>query len=212
MSRALVALVVLTAFALAAFGWRSYLQLRRYGDTGLRLGPPAGTVPRLAHFGFVVSLVVAFVAPVAAMAADDASAPLGIRSWTEGTAGTVTFVVGLLLAAVGVVLTLVAQVQMGESWRVGVDESERTALVTTGLFSSVRNPIFTSMLVGVAGLALLVPSAIGIGAFVLAVVSLELQVRWVEEPYLLERHGDSYRRWASGTGRFLPGIGRLSPT
>lgn len=211
MTRAAVALVVLLLFAVAAFGWRSYLQLRRYGDTGLRLGPPPGTVPRLAHMGFIVAFVLAFVAPVAAIVADDASAPWGVGSWVEGPAGSATFVAGLVLAAVGVVLTLVAQVQMGESWRVGVDASERTALVTSGLFASVRNPIFTSMLVGLAGLALLVPSALGIAAFVLGVVSLELQVRVVEEPYLLDAHGEAYRRWAGRAGRFLPGIGRFSP-
>lgn len=209
MSRALLALAVLIVFAVAAFGWRSYLQLRRYGDTGLRLGPPSGTVPRLAHLGFIVSFVLAFVAPVVAIVVDDASAPWGSTSWVEGTTGAVTLVAGLVLGVAGVVLTLVAQVQMGESWRVGVDGSERTTLVTTGLFASVRNPIFTSMLVGVAGLALLVPSAIGIGAFVLAVVSLEAQVRYVEEPYLLGVHGDPYRRWGRRTGRFVPGVGRL---
>lgn len=211
MSRALVALVVLVVFAVAAFGWRSYLQFRRYGDTGLRLGPPPGTVPRVAHLGFIVAFGLAFAAPIVAIVADDASAPWGIAASVDGSVGTVTFVLGLALALVGVALTLVAQVQMGASWRVGVDASEETALVTTGLFASVRNPIFTAMLVGLAGLALLAPSALGIGAVALAVVALELQVRVVEEPYLLDAHGEPYRRWAGRAGRFLPGIGRLSP-
>jgi protein-S-isoprenylcysteine O-methyltransferase Ste14 len=40
--------------------------------------------------------------------------------------------------------------------------------------------------------------------------ALEIQVRGVEEPYLLRTHGEAYRRYAAATGRFLPGIGRLS--
>ena len=31
----------------------------------------------------------------------------------------------------------------------------------------------------------------------------------VEEPYLLRMHGAAYRGYAEGTGRFVPGIGRL---
>jgi protein-S-isoprenylcysteine O-methyltransferase Ste14 len=35
---------------------------------------------------------------------------------------------------------------MGASWRIGVDPSERTDLVTGGAFALVRNPIFSAML------------------------------------------------------------------
>jgi protein-S-isoprenylcysteine O-methyltransferase Ste14 len=38
--------------------------------------------------------------------------------------------------------------------------------------------------------------------------AMEIQVRFVEEPYLERVHGDAYRRYAARTGRFLPGIGR----
>ncbi|MFL5908785.1 MAG: methyltransferase family protein, partial [Solirubrobacterales bacterium] len=37
---------------------------------------------------------------------------------------------------------------------------------------------------------------------------LQLQVRFVEEPYLIRTHGDDYRAYASEVGRFVPGIGR----
>ena len=35
---------------------------------------------------------------------------------------------------------------MGRSWRIGVEEGERTDLVTGGPFAIVRNPIYASML------------------------------------------------------------------
>jgi protein-S-isoprenylcysteine O-methyltransferase Ste14 len=41
------------------------------------------------------------------------------------------------------------------------------------------------------------------------VVGIELQVRLVEEPHLLRAHGETYAGWASRTGRFFPGVGRL---
>ncbi len=52
-----------------------------------------------------------------------------------------------------------------------------------------------------------VVSALAIGALLAA---LELHVRAVEEPYLTRVHGRAYRDWGRRTGRFLPGIGRLS--
>lgn len=40
-------------------------------------------------------------------------------------------------------------------------------------------------------------------------VALELQVRVVEEPYLLRTQGPEYASYALRVGRFLPGAGRL---
>jgi protein-S-isoprenylcysteine O-methyltransferase Ste14 len=37
-----------------------------------------------------------------------------------------------------------------------------------------------------------------------------LQVRAVEEPYLLSVHGDAYATYAARVGRFVPGVGRLA--
>jgi protein-S-isoprenylcysteine O-methyltransferase Ste14 len=73
----------------------------------------------------------------------------------------------------------------------------------------VRNPIFTGMLPTSLGIALLVPNALAVAAVVLLFAALEIQTRFVEEPYLLKVHGDIYRRYASRVGRFLPLVGRL---
>jgi len=67
------------------------------------------------------------------------------------------------------------------------------------------------MILTAAGLALLVPNATGLAALLVLVAGIELQVRLVEEPYLLRSHGAAYADWASRTGRFLPGVGRLDP-
>ena len=99
---------------------------------------------------------------------------------------------------------------MGESWRIGVDEQERTELVTSGPFAVVRNPIFAAMLPASLGLALLVPNASRSSGSAALVLALEIQVRLVEEPYLLRVHGDAYRDYAARVGRFVPGLGRLA--
>lgn len=100
---------------------------------------------------------------------------------------------------------------MGDSWRIGVDHGERTALVTDGPFAYVRNPIFAGMIPAGLGIALLVPSIVAILSIVLLVAALEIQTRLVEEPYLLIIHGDEYAAYASRVGRFVPLVGRLRP-
>ena len=53
--------------------------------------------------------------------------------------------IGIVVAVAGIAATVYAQVDMGDSWRIGVDPSETTTLVRTGVFGIVRNPIFTAM-------------------------------------------------------------------
>nr|WP_245848787.1 methyltransferase [Lentzea kentuckyensis] len=64
--------------------------------------------------------------------------------------------------------------------------------MTNGLFAHVRNPIFTAMIATGAGLTLLAPNAIAVIAFTTLVAAIEIQVRVVEEPYLLRTHGERY--------------------
>ncbi|MFF5757489.1 methyltransferase family protein [Streptomyces longwoodensis] len=103
---------------------------------------------------------------------------------------------------------MIAQRAMGASWRVGVDQEERTALVSDGPFARVRNPIFTTMAVTGLGLTLMVPNILAFAALAALVTAVELQVRVVEEPYLRSVHGSAYTAYAATAGRFVPGIGR----
>lgn len=180
-----------------AFGWRTWRQLRDTGSTGFVGLPRAGALERLGGGLLVVAIALGLASPVAAL--------LG----ASPVVGTVQASLGVSLYASGLAVTLWAQLHMGASWRIGVDPSERTALVTDGPFAFARNPIFTGMIAVALGLALIVPNALALLASVALLTGLELQVRLVEEPYLSRTHGEPYRAWASRTGRFLPGLGRL---
>lgn len=209
MLRSTLALVLLIAFALVGFVWRTVLQVRRYGDTGWRFVPGRNLSAAVAHGGMVIGLVMAVTAPMAALTAGEPHRPGGWSLLVDGRFGVVVGVVGAVLMGTATVVMVVAQVQMGASWRIGVDERESTELVTTGLFSRVRNPIFAAMLVGTLGLAMLVPNATGLGALVVTTVGIQVQVRRIEEPYLRIVHGAGYEAWGRSVGRFVPGIGHL---
>lgn len=199
---ATLALILYVVYLLLTFGIRTLIQLRRTGSTGFHgLGGRPGSAEWIAGVGFTVALLLGAAAPVLALL--DLVEPIAALDVTA------VHVTGLVLAVGGIGLTFYAQVAMGTSWRIGVDPSERTALVTAGPFALVRNPIFAAMLPIALGLTLLVPSWVAIAGLVGLVVALELQVRVVEEPYLRQVHGESYVVYATRVGRFVPGMGRL---
>jgi protein-S-isoprenylcysteine O-methyltransferase Ste14 len=197
-----LALWLWSLFGLLAICLRVLIQLRRTGDTGLRglTGRP-GSIEWFAGLGFVTAIAGGVLAAV--LAEGDDVSPV------DALDTTFIHVIGIVLYAVGLTGVLVAQGTMGGSWRVGVDPSEQTALVTEGPFGIVRNPIYTAMITTILGLTLLVPSVLAFASFALLLVSLELQTRVVEEPYLKQTHGESYTNYAARVGRFLPGVGRL---
>lgn len=181
---------------------RVVIQRHRTGDSGLRVGSaPRGSLPwwadRIAGSG---RMTTGFVAPTAELIGVD---PLGAFD----RPGLRAF--GAVLAVLGIPAAFTAQLAMGTSWRVGVDEKEYTGLVTTGAFRAVRNPIFTALIVAFGGLALMVPNWVALAGFTALFIGIQMQVRLVEEPYLCRVHGAAYQRYAASVGRFLPGIGRL---
>jgi len=194
-----LALGLFVLYLALAFGWRTWLQLRRTGSSGFVGLPRASALQRLGGALLVVSTALGLLSPISAIAGWRWGLPLSAPLPIAGTA----------LYASGLALTLWAQVQMGVSWRIGVNPSERTTLVTSGPFGFARNPIFTGMLAVAIGLALLLPNAPSFFGAVALVVGLELQVRLVEEPHLIAQHGEAYLGWARRVGRFLPGLGLL---
>ncbi|MFI2577430.1 methyltransferase family protein [Streptomyces rochei] len=193
---AAIALALYLAGLGLAFGWRSIAQWKATGDAGLRLdaGPP-GSVGWSAKLLFIAALLLGLAGPAAALAGMD---PVNVLDHSR------LRVTGLVLAVTGVTATLAAQLNMGTSWRVGVDPAERTALITDGAFALARNPIFTAMTATSLGLAAMVPNPIALAATIVLVASIQLQVRAVEEPYLARIHGAAYADYAARIGRFWP--------
>jgi protein-S-isoprenylcysteine O-methyltransferase Ste14 len=197
---AVLALVLIVVWLVVVAGFRAYLQYRRTGAIRALTRTQPRSTQWWAKLLSVVGVMFAFAAPVAELAG---LAPIGFLDHL------ILRIAGVVLVVLGIAGILLAQSAMGDSWRGDVDLEARTPLVTTGPFRVVRNPIFTSVATTEIGLALMVPnvfSALMLAAFLAAI---QIQVRLVEEPYLLDVHGEDYRRYAARTGRFLPWIGRV---
>ena len=197
-----LAIWMLVAFGVLTFGVRVVIQLRRTGRTGLiGLREGAGAADWGSGILFIGGMSMGVASPVLVL--NDALDPISALDVDALHA------IGIVLGAAGGLAVFAAQLGMGESWRIGVSDEERTDLVTRGWFAVCRNPIYTSMIVGWFGLALIVPTWLGIAAVVVIAVGLEIQVRLVEEPYLVRTHDKEYGAYAARVGRFIPGVGRL---
>lgn len=197
----IVALILFAIFAILGFGWRSWEQRRRTGSTGFHgISGRPGSVEWFAGLGFIVSMGVAVFAPILQLFGVVSPVSFLHAPWIQ--------IAGTVIAAIGIATTVYAQLDMGDSWRIGVDKSETTTLVRTGVFGWVRNPIFTAMMTFGLGFALVTPNPVAVIGFVLLVVTIEAQVRVVEEPYLLTTHGEAYRDYLADVGRFIPRVGR----
>jgi protein-S-isoprenylcysteine O-methyltransferase Ste14 len=184
-----------------AFGLRTWRHRRATGSTGFRgISGPPGSPAWWGGVLFALALLLATAAPVLAL--------LGVLAPPPALVHPVTVGLGAAVAVAGLAVTLRAQAAMGESWRIGVDDTERTALVDSGPFRRVRNPIFTGMVAVLAGAALLVPTPVAALALICLVAAVQIQVRVTEEPYLARMHGAAYAAYRARTGRFLPRLAR----
>jgi protein-S-isoprenylcysteine O-methyltransferase Ste14 len=174
---------------------RMRIQVRKFGrepvhaggDAGLRLRERAGV------WGLALQFVIAML--VGLGRCDLAASP-------------VQRTIGLVVGFGSALLMFAAQMNMGPSWRIGIDPEARTPLVTQGLYRFSRNPIYVFVLATFAGFALLVPNVVTWLVVVGSLWGFRAQVLR-EERWLVETYGDEWRSYASRVGRFVPWLGRL---
>ncbi len=184
-------------FGLAMF-WRSYLAWRRTGVNPYKLGSGdslhdyVGKLFRVTLIGAaLIVLAFSWYEPLYLLLTP---IPWLHSDWLMG--------IGLVLLVVALVWVLVAQIQMGNSWRIGIDEQTKSPLVQHGLFGVSRNPIFLGMIVMLVGLLLTVPTAATLAVTLLGIVLIHIQVR-LEEPFLLEKYGGMYRDYQKSVRRWI---------
>jgi protein-S-isoprenylcysteine O-methyltransferase Ste14 len=193
-----ILLAYFVAFFLFAFVLRSVLVWRRTGINPLVL--PRGDD---AH-GYVArafKLMIVACAVVVGIVTSADAAPRWLGAWPL-LESSLASTCGWLLLAVALAWVLVAQAQMGASWRIGIDSEHATALVQNGLFGVSRNPIFLAMRVDLLALLLIFPAAATAALLVAGEVLIQLQVR-LEEQHLRALHGQAYADYCARVRRWL---------
>ncbi|MVN88893.1 DUF1295 domain-containing protein [Deinococcus sp. HMF7620] len=193
-----VLFAVTLLYVLLAFVWRSVLVWRRTGVNPYVL-PKDDSAQGYVGSAMRLLLVVLVLTTGALALMPQAEALVGSLLWLTSP---VLQGVGWLLMVGALGLTLVAQTQMGTSWRIGLDEGARTALVQSGVFARSRNPIFLAMRLMLLGFFLVAPNVLTLTLLVAGDILMQVQVR-LEEAYLQGVHGETYAAYRARVPRWL---------
>lgn len=109
--------------------------------------------------------------------------------------------IGLGLLHLSFIIIFIAQRNMANEWRIGIDNENKVNLITKGMFGISRNPIFLGVLIVFAGMFLIIPNAVTLVILISGFIVIQVQVR-LEEEFLIKQLGDEYidymknvRRW-----------------
>jgi protein-S-isoprenylcysteine O-methyltransferase Ste14 len=146
----------------------------------------------LAWFGSVIFPVIWIATPLLSFA----DYPLYLASYA---AGVVLFLLGLWLF-------YRSHKDLSTNWSISLDIRENHTLVTSGVYRSIRHPMYAAILPQAIGQALFVPNWIA-GPFYLCAFVLLFALRLgPEERMMLDRFGSEYETYMQRSKRLFPGV------
>lgn len=111
--------------------------------------------------------------------------------------------VGLGLLFGSWVLFVISLIHLKNAWRFGIDRAQTNALITSGIYSKIRHPIYTSMMMAFSGAFLIFPSWVLLALLILGAAGA-IHMASAEEKFLFSTFGEKYANYSQKTGRFLP--------
>jgi protein-S-isoprenylcysteine O-methyltransferase Ste14 len=114
--------------------------------------------------------------------------------------------IGVSLTAAGVAFAIWARWHLGTNWSAVVSIREQHELIRTGPYRRVRHPIYTGMLLAMAGTALVRGEVRGLLAFAITLFAFYWKAR-KEEAWLTREFGEKFEAHTKQTGMFLPKLG-----
>ena len=130
--------------------------------------------------------------------------PLGRRFFPESS---LIAYAGFLLAVLGMALALWARVHIGQFWSDKVVLKVDHKLIRTGPYERLRHPIYSGVLFGVGGTALVLNEWRGVLAFVILLTNYWIKAKH-EEQILASAFRDRFAEHKHRTGFLLPNLSR----
>lgn len=112
-------------------------------------------------------------------------------------------IAGICIAVIGVAVFITSVVTMRDSWRAGVSKTDKTELVTSGIYSFSRNPAFLGFDLVYLGVLLMFFNLITFLISVFGVIILHLQIVNVEEDFLIDTFGEDYINYKKKVCRYF---------
>lgn len=190
--------IYLIMYMLVAFVIPTYRTYKQTGINPITFGKNDNAHD---YIGFImkVLIVLLFVAVLTYSMSEKMYSYLVPISYLQTQILTIT---GLALIHIALVWISIAQFQMSNSWRIGIDEKNKTKLVTDGVFLISRNPIFLGMIISVLGLFLILPNTLTFFLTITTYIVIKIQIR-LEEEFLQKQHAQDYVNYKLKTKRLL---------
>jgi protein-S-isoprenylcysteine O-methyltransferase Ste14 len=112
---------------------------------------------------------------------------------------------GFAAALIGLAVALWARVRLGEYWSDKVVLQEGHRLIRSGPYAYMRHPIYSGVLLGVGGTALVLGEVRGIVAFVMLLVNYSIKAKR-EENILEHDFGEEFKLHREQTGFLFPKV------
>lgn len=116
---------------------------------------------------------------------------------------TAVRVIGAVLCVGGTAIFIAAVSTMRDSWRAGVSKTDKTKLVTNGIYQFSRNPAFLGFDLLYIGILLMFFNWILCFFTIFAVIMYHLQIVNTEEDFLLDAFGNDYLQYKKKVCRYI---------
>ena len=110
---------------------------------------------------------------------------------------------GVVVAMLGDVVFISAVYTMRDSWRAGVSETDKTELVTEGIYQISRNPAFLGFDLVYIGILLMFFNWVLFALSAFVILMLHLQIVNVEEDFLKAAFGKEYLDYSKKVNRYI---------
>ena len=118
-----------------------------------------------------------------------------LSTWAQDT--------GIVLAALGDIIFIIAVITMKNNWRAGISPDEQTELVTNGIYRISRNPAFLGFDLVYIGILMIFFNWPLFIITTFALIIFHLQIVKVEEPFLISVFGEDYINYKNHTNRYF---------
>ncbi len=111
-------------------------------------------------------------------------------------------ITGAVLIVAGYAVFVFALKAFGNSWRIGIDKKKAGNLITNGIFSFTRNPIFLFMDMYFIGTWLIYSNIFFLLLAVMTVIGIHFHIL-EEERFLLAKYGTEYKSYMKKVRRYF---------
>lgn len=185
----IAAIIILLIFYGCYFG--KMMSQKKKGIQTDQLGKGKSGFIKIIEITMKIVTILVPIAEVISICINTTSLPDGART------------AGIVVAALGDLIFIISVVTMRDSWRAGVSETEKTELVTNGIYRFSRNPAFLGFDLVYIGILLMFFNWVLLAVSVAAMVMFHLQIVNVEEDFLMVTFGEDYLDYRKRVCRYI---------